>query len=279
MNADLISLNKKYLDQNGSKRHEWLEKLEPYKNFITPETVISFLFNECRINKRILECSPQSILNCLIQSAQYGLKISSVFGYAYVVPYKGELNFQIGYQGMVELLYRQPSIAKINTRIVYQNEIEEHKFQVQYGKDEFLHHIPTFSKKGGAALYYADLTFKDGTYKFAILSLEEALEAQEKSPSKTKIFWTNGFDSMALGKAIRKLYKTLPKSPSLPELPDPDDESLVITETGEITQKQPKTNSTDTLADDLIDLSVDSEIIDVEAETVDTEAHRVKEAD
>lgn len=276
MNADLISLNKKYLDQNGSKRHEWLEKLEPYKNFINPETAISFLFNECRINKKILECSPQSILNCLIQSAQYGLKISSALGLAYAVPYKGELTFQIGYQGMVELLYRHPSIVKINTRIVYQNEIDAGKFQVQYGKDEFLHHIPTFSKKGGAALYYADLTFKDGTYKFAILSLEEALEAQKKSPSKN--FWANGFDSMALGKAIRKLYKTLPKSPSLPELPDSDDESLVITETGEITQKQPKTNSTDTLADDLIDLSVDSEIIDVEAETVDTEAPRVEEA-
>lgn len=277
MNADLISLNKKYLDQNGSKRHEWLEKLEPYKIFINPETAISFLFNECRINKKILECSSQSILNCLIQSAQYGLKISSALGLAYAVPYKGELTFQIGYKGMVELLYRQPSIAKINTRIVYQNEIDASKFQVQYGKDEFLHHIPTFSKKGGVALYYADLTFKDGTYKFAILSLEEALECQEKS--KTKQFWSNGFDSMALGKAIRKLYNTLPKTLSLPDFPDPDDESFVNTETGEITQKQPKTNSTDTLADDLINLSVDSEIIDVEAETVDTEAHRVKEAD
>ena len=49
--------------------------------------------------------NPHTILGCALTSASLDLPISDKLGYAYIVPYKGQAQFQIGYKG----LYSSPS--------------------------------------------------------------------------------------------------------------------------------------------------------------------------
>lgn len=57
----------------------------------------------------LLDCAPITVINSFMTMAQLGFMPSSVSGEAYVLPYKNkgvmEAQFQLGYQGIVTLLY------------------------------------------------------------------------------------------------------------------------------------------------------------------------------
>lgn len=60
---------------------------------------------------KLMECTPDSVINSFMIMAQFELMPSDVSGEAYVLPYKKGENlyiaqFQLGYQGIVTLLYR-----------------------------------------------------------------------------------------------------------------------------------------------------------------------------
>ncbi|MBU2025180.1 MAG: recombinase RecT [Patescibacteria group bacterium] len=57
-------------------------------------------------NPKLLECSGTSVINSFMTMAQLELMPSDVSGEAYVIPYKGQAQFQLGYQGLVTLFYR-----------------------------------------------------------------------------------------------------------------------------------------------------------------------------
>ena len=63
------------------------------------------------------DCTPASIVRGVIRAAEYGLALDGVLGHAYLVPYavKGvkTAQFQIGYRGLVELMYRTGMWASI----------------------------------------------------------------------------------------------------------------------------------------------------------------------
>lgn len=69
-------------------------------------------------NPKLLDCTPSSLLNGFITMAQLELMPSDVSGEAYVIPYGGMAQFQLGYQGLVTLFYRA-GIKKIVSEIVY----------------------------------------------------------------------------------------------------------------------------------------------------------------
>jgi recombination protein RecT len=50
-------------------------------------------------NPKLLECSIESLLGAVLQSAQLGLE-PNLLGSCYFIPYKGVVSFQIGYKGL-----------------------------------------------------------------------------------------------------------------------------------------------------------------------------------
>lgn len=71
---------------------------------------LSSVGNTVQQNPKLLECEKSSLLNAFMKCAEFGLYPSSVSGEAYVLPYsiKGVMTaqFQLGYKGVVTLLYR-----------------------------------------------------------------------------------------------------------------------------------------------------------------------------
>jgi len=84
-------------------------------------------------NPKLLECTKSSIFNAYITMAQFGFMPSSVSGEAYVIPYNKnikvgnawetitEAQFQLGYKGLVTLLYKA-GIQKIVGSVIRKND-------------------------------------------------------------------------------------------------------------------------------------------------------------
>ena len=181
-----------------------------------------------RLNPKLAECTPESFLGALFQSAQLGLE-PNVEGQAYLIPYTNskkingewvkvnEVQFQIGYKGYIELFYRHSSAEFVDMHTVYENDI----FECEYGSNAHIKHIPTFKNRGEVIGYYAVAKIKNGGSIFKFMNLEECLE-HGKTHSKcidkaTGNFqkgsvWDKDQNAMCKKTVLIQLAKLMPKS-------------------------------------------------------------------
>lgn len=118
------------------------------KNFFaTEERAMKFLSSvmaAVQKTPKLLECEPMTIVNSFMTMAQLGLMPSDVSGEAYVLPYAGKAQFQLGYQGLITLFYRaggtgiRAEIVREHDKFSYLNgsvhhEIDIFKSNVQRG--------------------------------------------------------------------------------------------------------------------------------------------------
>jgi recombination protein RecT len=96
---------------------------------------------------QLAQCEPQSFFGALLHALQLGLEVNTPLGQAYLIPrrkkqggqYVGwECNFQLGYQGVLELCYRYGKYKRITAEVVYDGDY----FDFQYGTMQRLSHIP-----------------------------------------------------------------------------------------------------------------------------------------
>lgn len=203
----------------GSKKVDLIKNLSSISKYIDPESAISFALNEYRTNKKLQNATTSSFLDALIKATNLGLKVGSSYGQVYLTAITNKktqittINVVLGYPGMITLLYRSGLISKIDTRVVY----EKDEFLVEYGKEEKLIHKPNLVNRGEPIAYYASVLMKDGTFKFEVLTKEEVEKIRNESrqyktltaAEKEQSIWGKHFDSMAKGKTIRALCKTL----------------------------------------------------------------------
>ena len=168
-----------------------------------------------RQTPKLLECDKGSLLGSLMTCAQLGLRPGvGALGHAYVIPFKGQAQFILGYQGMLELANRSNEVEGVVARIVYENDV----FQVDYGSDK-LTHIPAMTGRGKVIGYYAKF-YRKGSDRpvFEWMSVADAEEHRDKfAMAKTRDGrvvgpWVQHFDSMALKTVVRKLFKWMPRT-------------------------------------------------------------------
>ncbi|MGQ0517735.1 recombinase RecT, partial [Bacillus sp. D-CC] len=54
-----------------------------------------------RTNPKLLECKVPSLMGAVMQAVQLGLE-PGLLGHCYILPYKSEATFIIGYKGMID---------------------------------------------------------------------------------------------------------------------------------------------------------------------------------
>jgi len=93
-----------------------LKRMEPQirkalPKHLEPERLARIALTEIRKNPKLLECSRESLLGAVMTAAQLGLE-PGVLGHAYLIPYWNnktksyEVQFQIGYKGLLDLVRR-----------------------------------------------------------------------------------------------------------------------------------------------------------------------------
>lgn len=157
-----------------------------------------------------------SLLGGVMQAAQLGLE-PGLLGQCYLLPFKNnkkgitEVQFIIGYKGMIDLARRSGHIQSIYAHAVYEND----EFEYELGLNPTLKHKPTMQAEKGAILgAYAVAHFKDGGYQMEFMPKAEIDKRRNSSPGGRSKYspWNNHYDEMAKKTVIRHMWKYLPIS-------------------------------------------------------------------
>jgi len=87
---------------------------------------ISGVLNVACNNKLLEKADPQTILSAAVIGASLDLPIDPNLGFAYIVPYKGKAQFQMGYRGFIQLALRTGHYTRMNVVPVYENQFKSY---------------------------------------------------------------------------------------------------------------------------------------------------------
>ena len=148
------------------------------------------------------ECDPNKIILEALKAATLKLPINKQLGFAYIIPYKGIPQFQLGYKGYIQLAQRSGQYRYINADVVYEGE------QVTYDRITGMLMITGEATSDTPIGYFAYFQLLNGFEKCVYWSREK-VEAHAKRYSKAwsrqNSPWHTNFDAMALKTVIRNI--------------------------------------------------------------------------
>lgn len=161
-------------------------------------------------NKQLQECDPRSIMGAAAFAATLNLPITPSLGQAYIVPYRGKAQFQVGWKGYVQLAHRTGRYAALHSGKVYEGEIRG--FNPVTGE-------PITGERTSENIigYVAYMRLTNGFEKTLYMSVEEmeshALKYSQsykydKTNGRTASIWSTNFDAMASKTILKKLLST-----------------------------------------------------------------------
>ena len=177
---------------------------------------------------KLLECDPVTVVNSFMTMAQLELMPSDVSGEAYVIPYKGKAQFQLGYQGLVTLFYRA-GVKSIISEIVY----EKDKFD--YTNGQVTHSPDVFADDRGKPIgAYVIVETQTGGKIAKVMKKKDIIEIGKRfSQSFTSEYspWNEKNDPelwMYRKTVIKQIAKLIPKNETIYKAIAIDNEDSVI---------------------------------------------------
>lgn len=185
---------------------------------VTPERMQNIVFNEYRSIVKLKECTPVSFYGAVLKALQLGLE-PGVLGHCYLLPFRNgrnggkmEVQFILGYKGMIDLIRRSGQVLSIVARPVYEGD----KLVLSYGIEDKFEHTPYSMIEGAQKGKFRGVTlkvvFKDGGYLTDYMPIQEIDEHRQRSLAKDAGPWKTDYEAMALKTIIRKNFKWLPVS-------------------------------------------------------------------
>lgn len=208
----------------GEKSGTVLESFNNYKaqiaqaipKHLTVDRIIQLATTMVSRSPEIAECSKSSVIGAVMQASILGFEPVQSLGQAYFVPFnntkngKREVQFIIGYRGMIELARRSGQIKTIYAQVVYKND----EFSYEYGLDPKLYHKPALEERGKMTHVYAVAVFVNGGFAFEVMSKADVEKIKDSSKAAKTSFspWNTFYDEMAKKTVLRRLWKILPSS-------------------------------------------------------------------
>ncbi|HEQ4680489.1 TPA: recombinase RecT [Streptococcus pyogenes] len=184
-------------------------------------------------SQSLKSASNKSIYAAAMKAAVLNLPIEPSLGRAYLVPYKGQAQFQLGYKGLIELAQRSGQYKNINAGIVYKSQL------ISYND---------FSKPQDEIVgYFAAFKLFNGFEKVSFWTVEK-VNAHGKKFSKSFASgpWKTDFDAMAQKTILKDiLSKYGPLSVEMQKAIEEDNQDSTISTPKDITPQE--ANSLDDL--------------------------------
>lgn len=174
---------------------------------------ISAIISATTVNPALKECSNQSILSAALLGESLKLSPSPQLGQYYIVPYKNEASFQLGYKGYIQLALRSGQYKKLNVLSIKAGELVKYdalneEIEVNMIEDE------TERENAETVGYYAMFEYMNGFRKAMYwsrakmeahaLKYSPGYAADVKKGTKYT-FWSKDFDGMAYKTMLRQL--------------------------------------------------------------------------
>lgn len=186
------------------------------KKYLTPERMARVVLATFQKTPLLWECTPASIVRSVVDAASLGLEpVGGTLAHGYLVPYKTECQFIIGYQGLIELARRSGEFKSLEANPVYEND----KLTIRYGFDGTFSHEPCLRGKRGELIgAYCMATFGQNDERHVTwMSKEDIEKRRETSPTgaRNRGPWSDWYDEMAVKTVIKKAAKLWPKTPEI----------------------------------------------------------------
>jgi len=180
-------------------------------------------------------CSPESIVNTAMQIVQIGLHPNKLFGQAYVVPYKGVAQLQIGYKGLISLgmkngwKFRAVAVYKCDEFEIEFNGLEDKiNFKPNYDERSDDDGDWVFNNLVGVIVYAKDSGENVFSEFVSKKKLEKLRLKSQNQTQKDKLanIWLEWAEEMYKAKALKYVASRLPINDRLAEAVSLEDEPI-----------------------------------------------------
>lgn len=162
---------------------------------------MSSIISATKANPRLRAANPNSILSSAVIAATLDLPINQNLGFAHIVPYSGEAQFQMGWKGFVQLAIRTNQYRSMNAAPVYEGELKSYNRIT--GEIEF---DLTAKKSDKVIGYVAFFKLINGFEKYFYMTIDEVrAHGRRYSKSFDTGNWKTNFEPMALKTVIKLL--------------------------------------------------------------------------
>ena len=169
-----------------------------------PQFIVSVL-SLINASHQLMEAEPETIYGAAMTAAALDLPVNSNLGYAYIVPYKGKAQFQIGYKGLIQLALRSGQYKAINSTDVREGEIIERNRITGVIKFAWLAEDERYSKPViGYASYFELLNGFSSTLYMSVPEIKKHASNYSAMAKRNEGIWISDFDVMAR-KTVLKL--------------------------------------------------------------------------
>ena len=203
--ANEVAKQQKVTIQSLVHNEEFVAKAQDILQDGTPQFMASVL-TLANSNKLLGECDPIKLYNCCLMAAALKLPFNQNLGQAYIVPFKGEPQLQIGWKGFIQLAQRSGQFKRINCSDVREGEIV--KRDRLTGEIEFDWLDDAEREKKPVIGYVAYFELLNGYQQTLYMSKAE-VEAHAKKYSQTYKqgfgVWKDNFDAMARKTLIKRI--------------------------------------------------------------------------
>jgi recombination protein RecT len=222
--------DRKTLQAQISKMADQFQNALPNK--IGVDRMMRIVMTAILNNPKLAQCEPNSFFGSLLLALQMGLEVNTPLGHAYLIPRwdknawgkdKAGLkcNFQMGYQGLLDLCYRYGKYRQITAEIVYQGD----EFNLELGSNQFIRHIQKW-KSEKPIFVWALYELENGGQRFKVWSWDKVMKHAERFSEsyneETKKWkysaWSaneESMEAMAKKTVLHDLLKFAPKSVEL----------------------------------------------------------------
>lgn len=174
------------------------KKFEQVLDKKAPQFMTSLL-NLYNSEKALQKADPVSIVSSAMVAASLDLPIDKNLGYAWIVPYSGRAQFQLGYKGYIQLALRSGQYKAINVIEIREGELKSWNRlteEIELDLDG-----ATSDKVIGYCGYFKLINGFEKTVYWT----KEEIEKHKKKFSKSDFGWKNDWDAMAKKTVLKNM--------------------------------------------------------------------------
>ena len=213
-----ISMNHQTGGFEGLLKRSWPRIEQVMPKHMSRERMFQLALSAYNQTPGLAQCTPQSVLSCLMKCSALGMEPSAVdgLGRAYILPYNNrktghkEAQFILGYKGMIDLARRSGQLVDISARAVHEGD----EFDYEYGLTESLRHVPSTEPVDDRKLTHVYMVahFRDGGHYFDVMSKAEVDSIRKRSKASDRGPWVTDYEAMAKKTVVRRAFPYLPVS-------------------------------------------------------------------
>ncbi|MFM7850599.1 MAG: recombinase RecT, partial [Flammeovirgaceae bacterium] len=176
-----------------SKFEEMLGKRAP--QYVT--SILSVVNN----NKLLQNATPESVYQSACIAATLDLPINNSLGFAWIVPYGGDAQFQIGWKGIVQLALRSGQYSRMNVVPVYSNQFKSFNALTEDLIADFS--VDPIGSPVGYVAFFRLINGFEKTSYWSIGKVTKHADRFSKTFKSSNSVWKSDFDAMAMKTVLK----------------------------------------------------------------------------